>query len=76
MFSSRRLALFIASATWLVNAAPAPALDIAAHAAAVSACDMIQEMPDLSVAFAGMCIDEILPASRLTVVIRNASIQQ
>ncbi|KAH6903182.1 hypothetical protein BKA70DRAFT_1155463 [Coprinopsis sp. MPI-PUGE-AT-0042] len=53
MFSSRKLVLLVASATWLVNAAPAPALDMASHAAAVSACDMIRGSPDLSPVFAG-----------------------
>ncbi|KAH6906113.1 hypothetical protein BKA70DRAFT_1499246 [Coprinopsis sp. MPI-PUGE-AT-0042] len=53
MFSPRRLILLVASATWLVNAAPAPALDMASHAAAVSACDMIRDGPDLSPAFSG-----------------------
>lgn len=54
MFSAYKLVILVASATWLVNAAPAPALDMASHAAAVSACELIRGSPDLSPAFAGM----------------------
>ncbi|KAH6904220.1 hypothetical protein BKA70DRAFT_1565942 [Coprinopsis sp. MPI-PUGE-AT-0042] len=53
MFSTRKLVLLVAAATWLVNAAPAPALDLESHAAAVAACDMVRGSPDLSPAFAG-----------------------
>jgi hypothetical protein len=53
MFCTRKLVLLVAAATWLVNAAPAPALDLEAHSAAVAACDMVRDSPDLSPAFAG-----------------------
>ncbi|KAH6904203.1 hypothetical protein BKA70DRAFT_1193475 [Coprinopsis sp. MPI-PUGE-AT-0042] len=53
MFSTRKLVLLVAAATRLANAAPAPALDLESHAAAVAACDMVRDSPDLSLAFAG-----------------------
>ncbi|KAH6904401.1 hypothetical protein BKA70DRAFT_1507885 [Coprinopsis sp. MPI-PUGE-AT-0042] len=54
MIFSRTLAFVAASSAWLVSAAPASAgNDMNPYAAAVSACEMVRNSPDLSPAFPG-----------------------
>ncbi|KAH6890861.1 hypothetical protein BKA70DRAFT_1538144 [Coprinopsis sp. MPI-PUGE-AT-0042] len=53
MLSVKHIFFAIASAAWLTNAGPAPAMDSDPYAAATAACNMIAENPDLSPAWPG-----------------------
>ncbi|KAH6907377.1 hypothetical protein BKA70DRAFT_373172 [Coprinopsis sp. MPI-PUGE-AT-0042] len=53
MLSVKQILFAITSAAWLVNAAPAPAMDLESYAAATAACSMVAESSDLSPAWSG-----------------------
>jgi hypothetical protein len=53
MLSVKQILFAIASAAWLVDAAPAPPIDLDSYLAATVACSMVAENPDLSPAWSG-----------------------